>query len=90
MTLSRNLPSLLAKTALALALAGVFGAPAAPSWAEDRDRHHPPPPRHHHPPGWRPHPVVVAPAPVYAPPAVVYAPPAPSPGINLIIPLNIR
>jgi hypothetical protein len=30
------------------------------------------------------------PAYVYAPPPVVYAPPPPPPGINLIIPLNIR
>lgn len=36
------------------------------------------------------HVVEHAPTVVYAPPPVVYAPPEPSPGINLIIPLNIR
>jgi hypothetical protein len=35
------------------------------------------------------HPVPV-PEVVYAPPPVVYAPPPPSPGINLVIPLDIR
>lgn len=87
MSSTRNLRSHLAKAVLALALAGILGAIAAPAQADDRGRH--PPPRHH-PRGWRPHPVYVAPAPVYAPPAVVYAPPVASPGINLVIPLHIR
>lgn len=89
MSRSRNLRSILAKAAVALALAGLLGVIAAPAQADDRGRRGPPP-RHHHLRGWRPHPVVVAPAPVYAPPAVVYAPPAVSPGINLVIPFTFR
>ena len=83
MSSTRNIRSLFAKAVLALALAGILGAIAAPARADDRRRYH-------HPPGWRPHPVYVAPAPVYAPPAVVYTPPVVSPGINLVIPLHIR
>ncbi|MGO8917135.1 MAG: hypothetical protein ACLQJR_14615 [Stellaceae bacterium] len=87
MSRSRNFRSVLAKAALALALAGLLGGIAAPAQADDRDRdRHRPPPRH------RPHPqpAYIVPAPIYAPPAVVYAPPAPSLGINLIFPFNFR
>lgn len=77
--------SILAKAVLALTLAGLLGGVAAPAHADDRDRRGPPP-RHDRRPPHR----FYAPAPVYAPPAVVYAQPAVSPGINLVIPLNIR
>jgi len=40
----------------------------------------------HHDPHWHGGP----PPAVYAPAPVVYAPPPPSPGINLILPLNFR
>lgn len=39
---------------------------------------------------WRRHHRGYAPGVIYAPPAVVYAPPPPPPGINLIIPFDIR
>lgn len=79
---------ILAKAVLALSLAGLLGGVAAPAHADDRDRdRRGPPPRHYRrPPPHR----FYAPPPVYAPPAVVYAPPPVSPGINLVIPLNIR
>ena len=41
---------------------------------------------HRHHPGWG----VYQPGVVYAPAPVVYAPPPPSPGINLVVPLNFR
>ncbi|HZB93971.1 MAG TPA: hypothetical protein VE397_21160, partial [Stellaceae bacterium] len=80
--------SSLAAAAL-LVFAGAIVAPCVPARADpprrdDRrdDRHdHRPPPRHYYRP---------EPGPVYAPPVVGYAAPAPSPGINLIVPLNIR
>jgi hypothetical protein len=86
MTRLRKIRSILAKAVLALALAGLLGGIVAPAHADDRDRRGPPPRHDRRPPPHR----FYAPAPVYAPPAVVYAPPAVSPGINLVIPLNIR
>jgi hypothetical protein len=89
--------SIAARLLLALALAGVVGAIAAPARADDDWRRHE---RIEHERiererEWRAHhrrPVHVAPAPayVYAPPPVVYAPPPPAAGINLIFPLTIR
>jgi len=76
------------RTALGLACVMVIAAPAmAVPPHDDREwRDHARHARDWH----RPHPVVVESAPVvYAPPAVVYEPP-PSPGLNLIIPLNLR
>ena len=58
-------------------------AVAAPAYADEWRDHE------GHARDWHrghPHPVYD----VYAPPAVVYAPPPPSPGISLILPINIR
>jgi hypothetical protein len=78
----------LGKIAAGTALAAVFAiALTGQAKADDRDwNRHEVYARHWH--RAHPHPVPVI-TPVYAPP-VVYAPPPPSPGINLILPLNFR
>lgn len=89
--------TIMTRTVMTLALAGLVGGVAAPAWADDDDWHHHERYEDHdhgRHRGWDHHRerVYVAPPPVrvYAPPPVVYAPPPPPAGISLFFPIEIR